>query len=281
MLLPCAPATALLTKSASSCTIIWKEIPAGVTMERYFQLKDNGLCVNCKLYTASNSIKRVILFGHGFTGNKDNRTAQMLFDRVSRSDRETALMTLDFPAHGDDASDDLTVERCLQYIDTALDHIRTALKPAEIDGGGVSFGGYLMLRYIAEHGDPFQKLVLRSPAVNMYEVVTQYFMNENDINRCLAGETIHVGSSNIIAVKHAFISSLERSDILAFDYKPFASAIYLVHGVDDEIVDFECVKHFAEANHIQYAALENAGHHFADPEKLDEAIALMAKALYQ
>lgn len=250
-------------------------------METYFQLTDNGFCVNCKLYTASQSIKRVILFGHGFTGNKDNRTAFALFDKVSRSDPETAMVTWDFPAHGDDTSDTLTVERCLQYIGIVLDYVRTTLQPAEIDGGGVSFGGYLMLRYLAEHGNPFHKLVLRSPAVNMFEVVTKRLMNEDEVTRCLSGEWIHVGLSNIVTVKQAFISSLEKSDILTCDFKPFAPAVFIVHGIDDDIVDFACVKQFAEANHIKYTALDGAGHHFADPEKLKQAIALMARELEQ
>lgn len=249
-------------------------------MKTYFQLKDNGLCINCKLYTASQTIKRVILFGHGFSGNKDNRTAQVLFEEISRSDQTSAMVTLDFPAHGDDTSGTLTVERCLQYISTVLNYIRAELKPDGIYGGGVSFGGYLMLRYIAEHGNPFQKLVLRSPAVNMYHVLTKQLMCAEEVSRCLAGEVILVGSSNKVAVKRELIASLEKSDILNYPYKPFASDIYLVHGVDDAIVSFECVKQFAEANGIPYTAVEAAGHHFADPEKLNKAIGLMAEALY-
>ena len=249
-------------------------------MEKYFQLNENSLCVNCKLYAASQTIKRIILFGHGFSGNKDNRTARVLYDTISRFDETSAMLTLDFPAHGDDTSEALTVERCLQYISTALNFIRAELKPNGIYGGGVSFGGYLMLRYIAEHGNPFQKLVLRSPAVNMYHVLTKQLMSSEEVSRCLAGGVVMVGSSNKVAVKRELIASLAKSDILEYSFKPFASDIFIVHGADDAIVCFENVKQFAEINGISYTAVEAAGHHFSDPEKLNKAIGLMAEELY-
>lgn len=34
-----------------------------------------------------------------------------------------------------------------------------------------SFGAFLVLKYIFENGNPYEKTVLRSPAVNMYNVV--------------------------------------------------------------------------------------------------------------
>lgn len=42
-------------------------------MEKYFEVNKSGQNIHCKLYFSNgSSIEKVVLFGHGFAGHKDN-----------------------------------------------------------------------------------------------------------------------------------------------------------------------------------------------------------------
>lgn len=247
-------------------------------MQKYFNLNKNGLSLNCKLYYSSpESTKKVVLFLHGFTGNKDNRTAEQFFKKLSERDAETALLIYDAPTHGDDKSPTLTVERCMEYIKAALEYINEELKPEEIYGGGVSFGGYQTLRYLEENGNPFKKIALRSPAVGMDTVLAERIMSKEELNACRNGKTVIVKGSSTLPITKETVASFENADISDFDFTPYSDKIFIVHGDDDTLVDFAWVKAFCEKNKIEYKTVSGAGHHFAEPEKLDKSLTLMAE----
>ena len=45
--------------------------------ETYFSINEDGLSIRCKLYgTGAREYSRVVIFGHGFGGHKDNRAAE-------------------------------------------------------------------------------------------------------------------------------------------------------------------------------------------------------------
>ena len=52
-------------------------------MEKYFEINKSNQNIRCKLYySKQHPIEKVVLFGHGFAGHKDNGAAQKFADRV-------------------------------------------------------------------------------------------------------------------------------------------------------------------------------------------------------
>lgn len=242
-------------------------------MEKYFSINQKNMSVKCKIYCENpRAVERVVLSGHGFGGHKDNRAAEKLYNRLQKRNKNIALITFNWPGHGDDASPQLRLEGCDRYLTAVLDYIRTELHTEEIYGSANSFGGYLFLKYIYEHGSPFVKTVLRSPAVNIYQSLRERIMNASELEEIEKGRTALVGFDRKIRVSAEFLNDLKEADITTWDFSPFADDIFIIHGDRDEIIDCEASWMFAEENGIGFYIEEGADHRCTDPLKMDDAI---------
>lgn len=241
-------------------------------MQKYFDINDAGHSIRCKLYCNDiHNIKKIILFGHGFGGHKDNKAAEKFADRVLSKYKAVSVMVFDWPCHGDDVKKKLLLSDCSTYIDLIRKNIRGRFDTDEIYVYATSFGGYLFLKYIAENGNPFRKIVLRCPAINMFRAITQGIMTEDELEKLEKGKDVMVGFDRKIKVNHQFIMDLENADITAYEYLDYADDILIMHGTKDEIVPIESVSEFAEENVIEFVPVENADHRFQNPRCMDFA----------
>jgi len=244
--------------------------------EKYFEINKSGQNIRCKLYLEKGAeIKRLIFYVHGFAGHKDNGTARKLAERVLSKYRGTALMTFDLPAHGDDVKKRIKLSDCISYMDTALEYIKNEMRTCELYACATSFGGYLVLKYIKDRGNPFKRIALRCPAVNMAEVLKNTIMKAGDSEELRRGKTIKVGFDRKIELGADFIGALEENDIQKLEYYDFSDNILIVHGTKDEIVPYEVSKRFADDNLIEFITVENADHRFQDPKCIELALKSM------
>lgn len=249
-------------------------------MEKYFHITENGCNIQCKLYcTEPKNIKRAVVCVHGFGGHKDNKAAQWFADFVLKKHKDVGILTYDTPCHGDDVRKNWQLSDCLNYLSIVTKYAQTRLHAQELTGYATSFGGYQILLYLSEHGDPFSKIALRCPAVNMYEVLSQTIMSPADIKALSRKKPILVGFDRKVRVTQALLDELQQTDITVRDYRPFAQDILILHGTKDEVVPFEADKAFAERNGIEFIPVENADHRFIDPKKMDEAIKAIVEFL--
>lgn len=242
-------------------------------MHRYFEINEKGHNIRCKLYCQDpKSIERVVIFGHGFGGHKDNGAAEKFAQRLISKYKRFAVITFNWPSHGDDVKKKLQLEACSDYLGLVTGYVRQKYRTEEIYCYATSFGGYLTLKYIFEQGNPFRKIALRCPAVNMYEVLTGAIMSREERAALLKGKEIPVGFDRKILVGPVLLEELKRSDIRQWDFLEYAEDILILHGTADEIVPFEAAFGFAERNLIEFAAVEGADHRFRDPDKMEQAI---------
>ena len=243
-------------------------------MEKYFDVRATGNLVRCKIYC--NDLKHIetaIIYGHGFGGHKDNKAAERFASRVLKRNQNAAVITFNWPGHGDDTHSKLSLEKCSEYLRAVTAYAKDNLKTKDVFGYATSFGGYLFLRYIAESENPFKKLALRCPAVKMYSVMRNTIIAEADYSLIEKGKNVSIGFDRKVEISSKFISELKESDIAKNDYTKYADRILILHGTKDEIVPFEDVKKFAEENRIEFIGVEDADHRFMDPKKMDMAIA--------
>ena len=238
----------------------------------YFNVNREKHSIHCKLYCEDpKAVHTVVLFGHGFGGHKDNRAAEKFAARVIEKNKGIAVITFNWPCHGDDVKKKLSLVTCDEYLRLVLSEIQSVYEPEHLFAYATSFGGYLFLKYIAEHGSPFEKTALRCPAVPMFDVITKNIMSDDDLSSIARGKSILVGFDRKIAIAQPFLDELQASDIRKFDYMPYADEILILQGQKDEIVPAEEVKAFAEKNLIDYIPYENADHRFQDPQLLHQA----------
>ena len=239
-------------------------------MEKYFKINSDKYNVSCKIYCDDiKSVQTAVLFGHGFGGHKDNKAAERFAKRVLEKNKNIAVVTFNWPCHGDDVRQKLQLDDCMTYLDIVISYIRTGLNAEKIYAYATSFGGYLFLKYIADNGSPFDKMAFRCPAVDMYSVITKAIMKDEELDRILQGKTVLVGFDRKIKVTRSFLEDLTASDVQGNDYMDHADDILILQGTADEIVQFSSVKSFAENNVINFIPVEGADHRFIDLNKLN------------
>ena len=249
-------------------------------MEQYFSINAEGFEIRSKLYAPDRGeIRKVVLFGHGFGGHKDNKAAERFAGYLLQKNSDVAVMTFNWPCHGDDAGTRLRLEDCSVYIRLAAAYLAARFRSPALFAYATSFGGYLFLKYISEEGNPFQRTVLRCPAVNMYGVITSSIMTEENRRQIAEGKTALVGFDRKVELDGSFLESLRQADITRRSFACYASDILILHGSQDEIVPIEAVRTFAERSGIGFKAVDGADHRFLDPEKMDLAIRSFAAFL--
>ena len=242
-------------------------------MFRYYEIHGQGHNVRCKCYYHDlSTAKRAVLFCTGFAGHKDNNAANKFADKLLSKYKDVIVVVFNWPAHGDDVKRKLTLADCDTYLGMVIQDIKTHLGIQEIYANATSFGGYLVLKYISEHGNPFQKIVLRCPAIDMYDVLVHTIMAQDAYERIMKGKDTLVGFDRQILVTKDLLESLKANDIRERDYLDFADDILILHGTKDEVVPFESSKDFAEKNLIDFIPVENADHRFQHPQHMDLAI---------
>ena len=242
-------------------------------MDKYFNINAEGCSIRCKLYsTDRDEVRKLILFGHGFGGHKDNKAAERFAKRVLEKNKNIAVMTFNWPCHGDDVHKKLRLEDCDTYVRLILSWVNEQFATPELYVYATSFGGYLFLKYISETGMPFVKMAFRCPAVNMYEVIQNAIMTDDNWKLINKGKSALVGFDRKIEIDKVFLDSLQEADITKRNYLEQADYLLILQGTKDEIVPFEAVKAFAENNVIEFDPIEGADHRFMEQKKMELAI---------
>lgn len=242
-------------------------------MHRYFEINAQGHNIRCKLYCQDpKAISRIVVFCHGFGGHKDNAAAEKFAQRLIYKYKQTALVTFNWPSHGDDVKKLLCLDDCSAYLSLVTDYLQSKYAPEALYCYATSFGGYLTLKYIIEHGNPFRRIALRCPAVNMYAALTASIMSPEDQKALEKGKPIPVGFDRKILVSPAFLAELKDNDIRKLDFLDYAEDLLILHGTADEIVSFADSFAFAENNLIEFIPVEGADHRFRDPNKMETAM---------
>ncbi len=250
-------------------------------MEKYFDINEQKLSVRCKVYCRDiHDIKRVVVFGHGFGGHKDTRACARFAEQTTSKYKTTAVLVFDWPCHGADARNKLRLEDCDTYLTLVLDHIRSAWGTDDICYYGTSFGGYLVLKYIHEHGNPFRRIALRCPAVNNLDTLEENILtpeNKRDLDR---GKDVPVGFDRLVRIDRTYLDELAENDVRQWEFLDFADDLLIVQGTADEIVPFQEVAQFADDNVVELIAVEGADHRFRNPRQLDQAHADILKFFF-
>ena len=241
-------------------------------MHRYFEINEQGHNIRCKLYCQDpRGIDRVVIFCHGFGGHKDNTAAEKFAQRLLSKYKRVGMVTFNWPSHGDDVKKKLRLSDCSDYLELVVNHLQQKYATDELYCYGTSFGGYLTLKYIFEKGNPFRKIALRCPAVNMHEVLTRTIISSGELDELQKGKEVPVGFDRKIMVSPAFLEELQTFDIRAWDFLDYAEDILILHGTADEIVPFEDAHSFAENQLISFVSVEGADHRFRDADKMEFA----------
>ena len=241
-------------------------------MNKYYEINGKGNNIRCKVYYNDlNKAEQAVIFGTGVAGHKDNNAAKGFAEKLLSKHKNAIVVVFNWPSHGDDVKKKLVLEDCNIYLDQVIQDVKERFHVEKLYAYSTSFGGYLFLKYISEHGNPFEKISLRCPAVNMYDVLTRTIMKNDELDRIMKGKDVLVGFDRKIIVTKALLDDLKENDIRQRDYIEYADNILIMHGTKDEVVPIEDSKEFAENNLIDFITVENADHRFQNPNHMNLA----------
>lgn len=242
-------------------------------MHRYFEVNQAGHNIRCKLYYQDlKNIRQVVVFCHGFGSDKDTGSAEKLAQRLLSKYKGFALVTFNWPCHGDDVKKKLNLADCDTYLRLVIEHLQEKYQPQALFCYGVSFGGYQALRYIHRNGSPFRRIALRCPAVNLYEAMTQVLMTPSQLEQIALGRDVSVGFDKLIPISPAFLEQLRENDIRTWDFLDYAEDILILQGTKDDTIPYQEVHAFAENQLMEFISVEGADHRFRAPGTMEIAI---------
>lgn len=244
-------------------------------MEKRFPVNQDGYSIRCRLFCNQSPIRQTVLFCHGFGGNKDNMSVKRFAQYVLPRHNDVGVLAFDWPCHGEDALRKLSLDACDRYLELMIDYARTALGTDMLYACASSFGAFVILKYISEHHNPFFRIALRCPAVNMYQLVSTTLADEGEQEKLARGKDALIGFSRKIRITAAFVEELRQSNITEWEYTDFRNQLLILHGTKDEIVPIDAVRQFAEQNGIPFIPITNADHRFVDPGKMKESIEII------
>lgn len=252
-------------------------------MEKYFDVNEQGYSVRCKLYcNETTGITRAVVFLHGFGGHKETKAAARFADRVLSKYKHVAVVAFDWPCHGMDARKKLLLSECDTYLTLVLAELRRRWGDGlTIHCYATSFGGYMAMKYIADHGNPFGRVALRCPALKMYESMVNTLMKHDDMALLEKGKEALIGFDRKVKITAQFLQELKENDVTGKEFFDVADDVLILHGTADEIVSFDVSRQFAEDNVIELIPVEGADHRFRDPNKMDYAISKIAEFFFQ
>lgn len=241
-------------------------------LKKDFDVNIPGHCIRCKLYANElRGFRRVVLCGHGFGGHRGNRAMERYAERTLSKYKGTAVVVFDLPAHGDDVKKKLTLSDCDTYITAVTEYIRDSMHVSDIYVYATSFGAFLFLRYLQNHGNPYRKLAFRCPAVRMYQVMQGSILQSGDMEKLEKGKDAMIGFDRKVRISSDFLKELEAAELWEQPFFDFADDIFLLHGTKDEIIPIAQVTEFADNNCIELLTVEKADHRFSDPNTMDLA----------
>ena len=237
-----------------------------------YTVSRNGYNVSCKLYYEDKkAVRKVVLFGHGFGGHKDNKAAERFAERALDK-LQLCTVTFNWPCHGDDVRTKLRLEDCDGYLTAVLEDIRARYGDPVLYAYATSFGAFLFLKYISDHGSPFRRVALRGPAVDLYRIQTEKIMTPEDLLRIEKGKEVMGGFDRKVPLDKTYLDEIRAVDLMSRDFTPWMDDVLILQGLRDEIVDPDTVRRFADDQLMELVPIENGDHRFQDPRAMDEAV---------
>lgn len=242
-------------------------------VEKFFSIAEGDSNIRCKMFLPlTGKVKNVVIAGHGFAGHKESRAISTFANILLGSNPSCAVLAYDLPGHGADTATPLRIIKCDRYITALRKYVAHEYPEAKVYYYGTSFGGYLGLKYAAEHTMPFEKMALRCPAVNMLEILNSKIISE-DMRKSLRERGFCMsGFDVLVRMDTEFLEELKKFSVEKFSYSNMAKKLMIIQGTEDELVDWDRVEHFSVKNSIRYFLSEGADHRFIDGEKMKDAI---------
>lgn len=216
--------------------------------------------------------RTVIVAMHGFCGDKESSCIEELEKKALESN--IGLIKFDWPGHGESEAEgeQLTIDNCLSDIDAIVDHINNSLSHPKLIAFATSFGGYLTLLYLRKNRNVFDRVILRSPAINMHNVLTSNLLAKGDLSQIDKNGSVEFGFERKLRITSDFIDELKKNDVNALFDGIELPNVSIIHGTVDDLVPFSDSESFAKEHGCRLFPIEGADHRYKKEGEIERVI---------
>ncbi len=232
----------------------------------------NSYNISLKIYAPEDRIvTQPLLCIHGFGGSKASGVIRMVAEEMTL--HSFSVISFNLPAHGDSMAgpEELTVENCLRDISAVTAWIKTNYPDAPVSAFATSMGGYLCALFL-ENFFGFRKVILRSPAFAMDEILMKIIMDNDQLDVIRNGGKIDFGFDQPLVLGESFYLDLQAHKVPELCSQP--DKVMIIHGTQDHLVPFSHSVRYASTNHIVLNAIEGADHMYENPGEREEIVRL-------
>ena len=245
-------------------------------------MKINDFLLN-KLHTRTyinGEFDKVIIAVHGFSGDSDSSVIKAIAKDLTN--HRCMVITYDLPKHGkNDNTEILNLKECLDSIKNIDKYVKDNYRGKKICWFATSFGGYLLLNFLNDNEYKYDKVILRSPAINMDKVIGSVILPLHGYTlEDLTKSAINLGHEQQLLVDYTFYNDLKENRLI----EKYINKNYLsvIQGKRDDIVNYLDNEKFFETTckdsyHIYY--FEEADHRFKKPGELEKIVEITRKII--
>ena len=240
-------------------------------MEQCFELRKGELNIPCKLSVPDDGeICRVVLGVHGFAGSMEDEIQSGIAEEMEMF--YSATLRFDFPAHGTNESDELTLRACRETLLAVAEEAKRRFPAVEdlcIFASG--FGAYVTLTTLEALVElPGKiKLVVQTPGLLMHESLLKMIRTSRET--LWAMETVMTRTKRPIAVTYSFYEEL--LDNLVLVSHPIPMLILL--SENDAVIRPEHIQNFTRLNRASKSVtIPGTSHRFMEEGAWDMVLDL-------
>ena len=106
----------------------------------YFSINEEGVSIRSKFYgTDARTYKRIVIFSHGFGGHKDNKSAEKFAEKIFSKYKDIAVISFDWPCHGEDAIKQLALSDCDKYLGLVIEYAKKTYSAEELENASGTY----------------------------------------------------------------------------------------------------------------------------------------------
>ena len=155
----------------------------------------------------------IIVAMHGFCGDKESSCISALEKRAL--ELNIGLIKFDWAGHGESEAtgEQLTINNCMADIDSIIEHVKESHPEAKLVAFSTSFGGYLTLLYLRNHETVFDQVILRSPAIHMYDVLKANILTKEEQAQIEEYGSTEFGFERKLKITNDFVADLKNHNV--------------------------------------------------------------------
>lgn len=188
-------------------------------------------------------------------------------------------ISFDFPGHGESEQNmsKLTVDICISYINSVISYIKQEFgSDVKISFYAISFGAYILLNKLINDKDNYSNIVLRSPAINMKEILLRSLLRDSLSSYRQTGKA-RAGHNGEKEIDYSLLEDIEKNNLYK-NYKEKRKIIIMQGTLDDTALIKDTYKFIMNKPEIQLIEMEGLNHHM-EPEEIKDTTCRMLKII--